>query len=139
MNTKMLAQLKTIVRKHEGLSLRLYKCPAGATTIGYGRNLDALGISLEEAEHMLESDCQRAIADARTLFPNLDSYSANRQLALVDMSFNLGLTKLSQFRRMKSAIDIGDWSKAAQCARESKWYGQVGNRSKWVVEMLRNG
>lgn len=130
---------KYLQRKHEGLSLKPYKCTANRTTIGYGRNVQDNGITLDEAEHMLETDCTRAWNDAQTLFPKIKTYTENRQLALADMSFNLGLTKLSKFVRMRNAIENGDWNKAAKCAQESLWYKQVGNRSKWVVEQLRNG
>ena len=41
---------------HEGLRLKPYKCTSGALTIGYGRNLDARGITEAEAEMMLSHD-----------------------------------------------------------------------------------
>ena len=47
-----------MIKRHEGLRLRLYECSAGKTTIGYGRNLDDNGISHSEAEYMLEADIE---------------------------------------------------------------------------------
>lgn len=41
-----------LIKLHEGLRLKPYKCPAGKLTIGYGLNLDG-GITKEEAEILL--------------------------------------------------------------------------------------
>ena len=43
-----------LIKKHEGLSLKPYKCTAGKLTIGYGRNIEDKGISQEEAERFLD-------------------------------------------------------------------------------------
>lgn len=132
-------EFKKLETMHEGLSLKLYKCTAGYWTIGVGRNLQSNGISADEADYMLENDLRRAWKDAVSLFPAIESYSQNRQLALADMAYNLGKTKLSKFVRMRAAIDSGDWSRAAACARQSLWYRQVKTRGVRVTQMMEEG
>ncbi len=41
-----------LIKRHEGLSLKPYMDSRGFLTIGYGRNLDANGISKSEAEYL---------------------------------------------------------------------------------------
>lgn len=54
------------------------------------------------------------------------------------MAFNLGLTKLNKFVEMRKALLKGDYNKAADEMIDSKWYNQVGNRSKRLVDMMRS-
>ena len=52
-----------MIKRHEGLRLKPYKCTAGKTTIGYGRNLTNVGISESEALIMLKADLEKAVKD----------------------------------------------------------------------------
>ena len=36
--------------------------------------------------------------------------------------FNMGLTRLSKFKKMKAAVDNRDWKEAAVQGRDSRWY-----------------
>ena len=38
-------RLIAMLQRHEGLRLKPYKCTAGKVSIGYGRNLEDVGIS----------------------------------------------------------------------------------------------
>jgi len=44
------------IKKHEGFRQFVYKCPSGKLTIGYGRNLENRGITIEEAEYLIRND-----------------------------------------------------------------------------------
>lgn len=57
-NESLIEELK----RHEGLRLKPYKCSANSWTIGFGRNLESVGISGEEALMMLKNDIQRSPA-----------------------------------------------------------------------------
>ena len=63
----MLDSLKRMTKEFEGCRLKPYKCTAGKLTIGYGRNLDDVGISQAEANMMFEADFARAESDARKI------------------------------------------------------------------------
>ena len=53
-------RLKNRVAGHEGCKLKPYLDTVGKTTIGYGRNLDDVGITQAEAKAMLETDLRIA-------------------------------------------------------------------------------
>lgn len=128
------------VKKNEGFRSRPYHCTAGKLTIGFGRNLDDVGLSEGEAEFLLRHDLSRAEEDVVRVFGQaFDRFTRARQIALVDMMFNLGKTRFLGFRRMIEAIRAGDWGRAAEEAVDSRWYRQVGDRGVRVVQMLRGG
>lgn len=135
----MLSKLISMLKRHEGLSLKVYRCTADKLSIGYGRNLDDVGITEVEADFLLKVDAVRAVDDAHDIFPKILECTENRQIALIDMTFNLGKTRLRKFRKMINAVNRGDWESAADEAMDSRWYGQVGNRAIELVKLLRKG
>ena len=64
---------------------------------------------------------------------------SRRYWALVNMTFNIGITRLVKFRKMWEAIGDDDWEKASLEALDSKWAEQVGNRAVEIAAMLREG
>ena len=62
-----------------------------------------------------------------------------RQWALMNMAFNLGITKLVKFKKMLAALKAGDYNLAAKEALNSKWSKQVGKRSNRISDVFRNG
>ena len=130
---------KQMIKRHEGLRLKPYRDTVGKLTIGYGRNLEDVGISLEEAELMLEHDLDRAIQAAREVIPGFDELDEVRQAVLVDMAFNLGRAGLGGFRRCRAALALGDFERAASEMLDSLWARQVGRRAEELAEMMRSG
>ena len=128
-----------LIKRHEGLRLKPYRCTAGKLTIGYGRNLDDIGISEYEADIMLEEDIFKSTMVLMDIFGNdCETFIPKRKFAaLTDMVFNLGETKFRQFKKMVVAIAKEDWDKAADEAKDSDWYEQVGERGVKIVEILR--
>ena len=130
--------IKKWIKNNEELVLHLYKDTVNKTTIGWGRNIEDNGISKEEAEFMFQNDFDRCIRD-------LSKYSwyliqpKNIQYALLNMCFNLGIARLLGFKKMISALIDKDYTKAAIEALDSKWAKQVGDRSKQVALMIREG
>jgi lysozyme len=145
--------LKPRLRQEEGVRNRMYKCPAGRDTIGCGHNCDAnplppdMQIFLDKngyitdamVDTLLEQDIDRAEAGARKLFSGFDLYTVNRQAGIVDLLFNLGLTRFSRFVRTIDAIRQNDWVTAAAQLRKSKWYTQVRTRGPRVVNLILEG
>lgn len=80
-----------------------------------------------------------AIKDYYDIFGFDPDINEVRQRALVNMIFNLGKQGVKNFRKMCAAIYAKDWDKAAEEAKDSKWYNQVGRRSRRIVEELRTG
>lgn len=123
----------------EGLRLHPYLCTAGKQTIGYGRNLDDVGITEAEAEAMLRSDIEIAIQDAKSfataaVWQRLSPY---RQAVLINMAFNLGLSRLSQFKRMQTNLARHAYADAADEMLNSRWARQVPNRARRLAELMR--
>jgi len=131
-------ELETLIAKHEGLRLKPYKDTVGKLTIGYGRNLDDIGISHTEAEFLLENDIAHALSAAKT-YPWFSSLSEVRQAVIIDMIFNLGNTGFSKFKATHAAIEEGDYNLAAEHMLDSRWASQVGRRAHEDAQMMRSG
>lgn len=123
--------------KHEGLMLKPYRCPAGKLTIGVGRNLEASGITRDEAIYMLQNDIGKFDHDLRLAFRWYPGLSEARQAVLISMAFNLGMGGLSEFKQMLRSLENGDYERAADHMLNSKWAGQVKKRAVELAQMMR--
>lgn len=127
-----------LTKRHEGFRSHPYTCTAGKLSVGYGRNLDDVGLDEEEATYLLERDIERARAVLR-LEPYWLDLGEVRQAVLLDMAVNLGLAGLGRFKKMRAALAAGDYMRAAAEMVDSLWYRQVGQRARRLVEMMRTG
>ena len=132
--------LKSQLHRHEGLRLKPYLDTAAPPrlTIGYGRNLDDVGITREEADYMLSADIERVERELDTIDEYMD-LDRIRQTVIANMSFNLGFHGLMQFKRMWAAIGRCDYEKAANEMLDSTWRRQVGARAIELAEIMRTG
>ncbi|HXQ41753.1 MAG TPA: glycoside hydrolase family protein [Candidatus Udaeobacter sp.] len=108
-----LARLLADLKRDEGLRLKPYRDSVGKLTIGYGRNLDSVGISEEEASTMLASDVARATLDVEGQLPWAATLDPVRQRVLVEMAFNMGIEGLLTFQNTLSAIREARWADAS--------------------------
>lgn len=100
-----------LIKKHEGLRLNAYVCPAGYITIGYGHRIGTLNatahITVSEAEKFLMSDAKAAydVAVRETSGINLNS---NQLSAVASFIFNVGEKAFmaSTMRRMLRARNV---------------------------------
>lgn len=87
-----------LIKRHEGLRLTAYKCPAGVWTIGYGhtRGVKAgMGITLKAADALLREDLIATERDLGALCRECGVTLQQKQFdALVSWTFNLGITNL---------------------------------------------
>ena len=127
-----------LIKKHEGLKLKPYKCSAGKLTIGYGRNLEDNGISQVEAEELLQNDVQRCYIECMKVS---FWYKLNeaRQVVLLDMCYNLGISRLKGFKKMLAALEGVDYEKAAKEMLDSKWAFDVKTRAKELAQIMKKG
>jgi len=141
MNCKGLVRVKQYIRKNEGLRLFPYKCSAGKTTIGVGRNLDDRGISNDESELMLTNDIETSINALMDMFgwSIFCTLSEKRQTVLIDLVFNLGQTRFLKFKKMIQAVKNNDFEEAAKQILESRYARQLPNRSQRNADMMREG
>lgn len=124
-------------KRFEALRLKPYKCPAGKLTIGYGRNLEDIGVSRQEASDLLMKDMCDAMSSLSSIFKGTGLWPDKVSIVLMDMMFNLGMTRFLEFKKMIAAIKKQDWATAADEAQDSKWYRQVGKRGLDNVKLLR--
>jgi len=138
MRDKLIEMLKV----HEGVETYAYKCSENKTTIGVGRNVDkagGLGLSDDEVDYLLQNDIDRVILELDSEYDWFSDLDDVRQDAMVDISFNLGQTRLRAFKKALSAMSEGDWDEAADQFMDSRWSEQVGIRAKNLTEMIRSG
>ena len=130
-------QLIDDLKRDEGFRNRPYECSAGRLTIGYGRNLTVKGISVEEAEILLDNDINDAEIGLKRALPYIE-LNNNQRRALVNMVFNLGYHGFIGFKRMLKAINERDFDRAADEILDSKYAEQVGDRAKRLADLVKN-
>ena len=55
------------------------------------------------------------------------------------MAYQMGVTGLSKFKNMLTAVELGDFDEAANQALDSRWARQTPERATRHAEMLRVG
>lgn len=136
-----------MLKRHEGEVVTngrhlIYKCSRGHWTIGIGRNVDmdnGLGLSELEVEFLLEQDILRVIKELSTEFRWFSDLDSVRRDAMIDISFNLGSTKLRLFVKALGFMDTADYKSAAAAFLDSNWSRQVGRRSHELAAMIETG
>lgn len=142
-----MSKLTEMLRRHEGVENHAYLCSENFMTIGVGRNIDAgdngrsrgLGLSDDEVDYLLENDIGRVVRELDGEYPWFAGLNEARSDAMVDISFNLGQTRLRGFRKALEAMNSGDWKEASKQFLDSRWAGQVGNRAAELAEIIRTG
>ena len=138
----------------EGYSEVVYPDSKGISTIGIGHNIQAHPLKGKYLEwfatngrlsstliyELLDEDMAAAEAGAKKLFPMLRSYSVARQVALVDLVFVLGETKLKKsFQPTIAHIKAEEWEDVALHLENTQWYKDVKKRGLRVVMYIREG
>lgn len=139
MNLTSRALLRKDVMHAEGLRLKPYRDTVGKLTIGYGRNLEDVGITKLEAEVLLDHDLADAEMECRKAFAWFDGLSELRQRVIVEMVFNLGLSRFMEFKATIAALMLRDYETAARQMLASKWAKQVKGRAIRLSEWMRDG
>jgi lysozyme len=152
-------EVAEMIGVNEGVKPKAYKDTTGNMSIGVGFNLedktnqpilDSLGLNREELKsgkreltdkeisRLYSYSVSRAIQDLKKFDPDIQSRPKGVQMALIDMSYNLGYNKLSTFKKMKAALQEDNYGLAADEMVDSKWYKQVKTRGPRTVELMRS-
>lgn len=131
--------LREQLQRDEGCRLKLYMDSLGHPTIGYGRALDMKGISLAEAELMLDNDILTFKSGVLAEWPWTARLDEARQGVLHNMAFNLGIAGLGKFVKMLTAVKTGHFEIAAEEMLDSLWHQQVGVRAERLAQQMRSG
>lgn len=133
------ARLSKQLENDEGKRQRMYLDTVGKWTGGVGRNLSDRAFSEDEIQLMLSNDIDLAVKDARQLVPGFDQLDDVRQEVLINMAFNLGYTRLAQFRKFLAAVNASEFAEASLEMLDSKWAKQVGVRAQQLSKAMRTG
>jgi len=137
-----MTNLVEMLKRHEGVERFAYEDSKGYITIGVGRCIDSrigIGLSDDEIEFLLENDIHRCVAELRKTFDWFDQLDRIRADAMVNLCFNLGLSRLLGFKKALAYMAEKNYSKAADEFYDSKWQKQVGYRAGEVCDMIRHG
>ena len=147
MERSKMEKLLEMLKRHEGEVKTngrhvAYKCSAGYWTLGVGRNVDpngGIGLSDDEVNYLLENDILRVIKELSTEYRWFNSLDDVRKDAMIDISFNLGATRLRGFKRALAAMEVADYKTAAKEFLDSKWSRDVKGRSHELAHMIETG
>ena len=140
------------IKVHEGLRLKPYDDKTGQKdsgdsggkiTIGWGRNIEGVGITLEEAEMLLTADIANSTHEALSAFGCFASLCEQRQAVLIEMVFNMGITRFLRFKKMRAALNSPeiDFDEVSDEMLDSKWhrdFKQIALRSGRPLSTARS-
>ena len=135
-----LTEILNSLKIEEGFRGRAYRCSAGHLTIGYGRNIDesGLGVTEQEASYLLKNDVVRTVEELQRRYIWFDSIPKKQREVLVELCFQLGLSRLSQFKKMLQNFEEGNYYAAADELLDSKFAReQVPARADRLANKLR--
>ena len=116
-------QLRETLKIDEGVKYEIYNDHLGYPTFGIGylvvesdeEHGKPVGtpISEERVNAVFDKDVAVMVDEAKRIFPNLDTLPEEAQQVIVNMTFNMGRPRLSQFKKFIAGVNAGDWNKAA--------------------------
>lgn len=130
-------QLMNRLKVDEGYEAKPYRDTNGKLTIGIGRNLDDVGISPAEADMLLQNDIEAAIKALDLIYHKARALDQAHYNVLVNITFNMGINTMRQFKRMFAALDQHDYETASKEMLNSRWAKQVGKRAVRLTKMMR--
>ena len=134
-------KLLEMLKRHEGVRSHVYLCSAGYETIGVGRNISksGMGLSEDEVDYLLENDILRVLKELSSEYPWFNDLDDVRKDAMIDISFNLGATRMRGFKKALAAMDAADYTLAAKEFLDSKWSRDVKGRAHELASMIETG
>ena len=136
--------LRQEIEADEGCKYETYHCSEGHLTGGighlitewdeeyYGKSIGST-IPEEQVKDWFERDVQRSINDCISLFDNFDKLPEDIQHVLTNMSFQLGIPRLSKFKKMIAAVHSEDYREMATQMEDSRWHKQTTNRANRLI------
>ena len=139
--------LRKEIEADEGCKYETYHCSEGHLTGGIGHLITewdeeiyagpiGTPISEERVQEWFEKDVQTAINDCKDIFNDFDSLPEDIQHVLINMSFQLGKPRLSKFKLMIAAVEVGDYREMALQMEDSRWFKQTTNRAQRLIDRV---
>lgn len=138
----MKAELTKQLRRDEGEVLTAYQDHLGFWTLGVGRLIDKRkggGITPEESAYLLSNDIDKREAELLRRAPWMANLDPARFGALLNMSFQLGVSGLMGFKNTLAMVRAGDYDGAAVAMLESTWAKQTPERAERISKQVKTG
>jgi lysozyme len=140
----MYEELKEQIKKHEGFVPKIYKCPLGKRTIGYGHLVldheqfeEDKEYTKEQLELVFEKDFEMSLNDANKILEGKPVNHIARE-CVIEMVFQLGIGGVSKFKKMWLALDKEDYGEASFQMMDSLWAKQTPNRAEKLSQKMRS-
>lgn len=143
--------LKDSIKIHEGFRSKVYLCPTGHPTVGYGFRVADLSpdelalnggavepMSVEVAEAILEIKIRKFKKQVYDALPWLSSAPMSVQDALCEMAYQMGVAGLLGFKNTLAMIEASRYKEAAENMLKSKWAKQTPKRANEIANLVRN-
>ena len=140
--------LKKQLTEDEGCKYEIYLDHLGYKTFGIGHLCKATDpendlevgseVSKERVNECFLNDIEKVIEDCTILYDDFYTLPDEAQLIIANMMFNLGRPRLTNFIRMRKAINEGNFAEAKIQMLDSKWAKQVPNRAERLSERMGN-
>ena len=140
--------LKKELIEDEGVKYEVYLDHLGYKTFGIGHLCKATDpendfdvgqeVSKERVDECFSKDIDKVIEDCIVLYDDFYTLPDEAQLIIANMMFNLGRPRLSNFVRMRKAVNEHNWQEAKIQMLDSKWARQVPNRAKRLSDRMGN-
>lgn len=146
--TLNLAKTREQIEFDEGVVYEIYVCPLGHLTFGVGHLIRegdpehgqpaGTPVSRERVEQAFDDDLRDVLRDLKRLFgeEQWHVFPGEVKSILVNMCFNLGVTRLSRFKKTIAFIKEGDYESAGEEMRDSLWYQQVTKRAERLARRM---
>ena len=123
------------IKRFEGWRSKIYYDQFGTPTIGWGRNLKE-GISKEEGQRMFEQDLKTAVQVCHKVVDDFEDHPGSVKRGLVNMAFELGEDKFSEFKIMLEALRHGEYVKAGEEVLKSDFGDEVTGRAEYIAHLI---
>jgi len=141
-------ELKKHIIRSEGFRQKVYRDTSdrigfegkqGKLTIGYGYNIDDLGLPEDICMMLLDRKLAESIDTLSQKLPWTDSMDEVRRDVFVEMVYNMGWSTFSAFKMALSAAEREDYKLTAEHMLDSLWAKQVGIRAERMAKMMETG
>ena len=140
-------KLREEIAEDEGCKYEIYLDHLGLPTCGIGHLITEadeehgkpVGTVVEQdrVQNLFALDMAVTIDECKVLYPDFEDLPEEVQHIVANMCFNMGRPRLSKFKMMQAAVNARDWNEAAEQMIDSKWYTQVPNRARRLVDRMR--
>ena len=140
-------KLREQLKIDEGVKYEIYDDHLGYKTFGIGHLVKATDeeygasvgtpVSEERVNSVFNKDVETYINESKKVFGNLEDMAQEAQQVIINMCFNMGAPRLSQFKKFIKAINDEDWATASVEMLDSRWANQVGVRANRLSDRIK--